>query len=246
MPSIQKPPTNQSSNHKAKLVINWEKLTIISSGVLFIIIILVLVYWFFALRPQVESQVSRQTEESFENVENPESTEISQLTKNWRSVSDTNLGIEFKHPPNWSVEVNEEPSIYFFMENKDDWDLENYTEIVLESPDYTSDKVADGGEKIKKGSRILVTPYKNEVSFNTLDEVSSNEIGSRDFERKIIIDGQVARRIDYTQDTAFYFTEVYVLKNGRAFLIIRSYLEGERSIYEEIFNAVVRSLKFTK
>ena len=106
--------------------------------------------------------------------------------------------------------------------------------------------MADGGEKIKKGSRILVTPYKNEVSFNTLDEVSSNEIGSRDFERKIIIDGQVARRIDYTQDTAFYFTEVYVLKNGRAFLVIRSYLEGERSIYEEIFNAVVRSLKFTK
>lgn len=245
-PPIIRPPTKQSSTHKDRLVINWEKLTIISSGALFIIIILVLVYWFFTLRPQVEKQVPVQTEESSNNYVDQQSIELNQFTQDWELVSDNTLDIELKHPPDWSIEINEEPKRFLFIENQSDWDLENYKEIVLISPDYASNKAEDGGEEIKSGSRILIIPFKNSASFSSLDEVNPVKIGARDFEKSIFVGNQKARRIDYTQDTAFYFTEIYILKNGKTLLIIRSYLEGERSIYEEIFNAVVGSLKFTK
>lgn len=251
MPSTQNPPypsqpANQPYVRKNKSVTNWEKVTIGASGVLIIIIISISLYWFFALRPQVEKQVSVPTQDSSEDSEEPEPTEQNQLNQNWKLVADNILGIELKHPPDWSVEINEKPKRFLFFENETDWDLENYHEITLVSSNYTADILEDGGEEIKSGSRIIVIPFKNSLSFSSLDEVNSTKVDARDFEKNIVVDGQKAKRVDYTLETAFYFTEVYVLKNGKAFLIIRNYLEGERSVYEEIFKGVLGSLKFVK
>ena len=251
MPSTQNQPylsqpTNQPSDQKGKSISNWEKVTIGASGILLIIIILIGLYWFFTLRPQVEKQVVVPIEKSSEDSNETESIEQNQLSQNWKLVSDNTLDIELKHPPEWSVEINEKPKRFLSLGNQSDWDLENYHEITLVSPDYTADILEDGGEEIKSGSRIIVIPFKNNLSFSSLDEVNLTKIDSRDFEKTIFVDGQEARRVDYTLETAFYFTEVYVLKKGKAFLIIRNYLEGEKSVYEEIFKGVLGNLRFVK
>ena len=238
-------PINQPPVRKDRSITNWEKLIIISSGALLIIIIIILSYWFFELRPKIEKQTIIQTEEFPKEFENQNSEAPNLFTQNWELISNNVLGVELKQPPDWQLEINKKPKHFLFTENKNDWNLEKYQEIVLKSPNYTSSTVKNGGEEIKSGSRIIVIPFKNSLSFDSVGKVNPAKIGVRDFDKNIIIDDQKARRIDYTLDTAFYFTEVYILRNSKAFLISRSYLEGERSVFEEIFTNLLESFKFT-
>jgi hypothetical protein len=244
-PSLNQAPI-RSSGDESKALVNWGKITIFSSGILIVVIILIIWYWFFTLRPQVNTNSSNQIEQSTENSETSQKTELNPIPQNWKEVSDEKLGIKFSHPPEWSVQINKKPIFYAFLENKNDWDLASYKEIILRSPDYSTKKTEDGGEEITRGSNILIIPFRNKLTFESLGKVNSNEVGPRDFEKKIIIDGESASRIDYTLETAFYVTEIYALRNGKAFIISRNYREGERSTYEEIFDKFLEGLKFTK
>ena len=241
-PNPPAPPKEQQSNR----TLNWEKITLVSSVVIFFLIVLIFAYWFFLLRPKIEPSVQDKPVQITEPNQNKnDDPKINEATKNWKTSKNIDLGIEFKYPPDWSVETNDKPSINFSTENQDDWDLTKYTEILVKSPDHSSAKTGiEGSEEIKGGSRILIIPYRNKLTFTSLDKVLTLEIGPRDFEKSVTVGGQESKRVDFTLNTAFYYTEIYVLKNGKVFLISRNYLESERSIYEDTFNTMLATFKF--
>ena len=228
----------------------WRLITIIASVVIVILIFIIFAYWLIVLRPQVDPQINQnqtQTNEKEESSGQQDTVKTELDTTNWETFKEATLGVEFKYPANWSLDSNPEPSLNLSTENQDYWNLNKYKEIIIKSPDYTSSETGvEGREEIKRGSRILIAPYRNNINFGSLNELVLADPGPRDFEKGIILDGQDARRIDYTLDTAFYLTEIYTVRGGMAFLIVRNYLESERSTYEETFKGVLSTLKFTK
>ena len=228
----------------------WRLITILASVVILILTVVILAYWFIVLRPQVEPQLNQnqtQSNEAKEGGGQQVTVETELDTSNWNTSKESGLGIEFKYPGDWSVKVNKDPSINLSTENQDSWNLNEYKEIIITSPDYTLSKTgAEEGEELKSGSRILIIPYRNNLNFSTHDEIELVEPGPRDFDKKIKLDGQDARRIDYTLNAAFFLTEIYTVREGKAYLIIRSYLESERSTHEETFKGILSTLRFTK
>jgi|SRR3989344_2907166 len=241
-PNHPTPPKEQQGSS----TLNWEKITIVSSVIIFFLIVLIFAYWFFLLRPKIEPSVQDKPEQITEPNQNKnDDSKISEATKDWKTFKNIGLGIEFEYPPDWSVETNDKPSINFSTENQDDWDLTKYKEVIIKSPDHRSSKTRSNEvEELKVGSRILIIPYRNKLTFTSLDKVLTFDLGARDFEKIITVGGQESTRVDFTLDTAFYYTEIYVLKDGKAFLISRNYLESERSIYEDIFNTLLETFKF--
>ena len=158
LPNQQLPPYPQAK--EGRQGINLVSLTVIASIVIFILIIAVFAYWFFVLRPLVESQPKDTSTPSTKETnlsEKPASPSAeNDETKGWKTFTNDNIGYSIKLPESWLTTkgVDEElceDNLDFFapsnetlglcasefgglgMVQKINQDFEDYTENIIDT-----------------------------------------------------------------------------------------------------------------
>lgn len=104
----QRPQSNQGRRG-----INWAMVALVSSIIIFILIIAIFAYWFFVLRPIVESQPplpTPPTEEASPSAEPATPSAKKDETADWKTFESSKYKYSIKHPPTWVVTNSDEES----------------------------------------------------------------------------------------------------------------------------------------
>ncbi len=106
MPQLQNqqlPPYPQAN--EGRKGINWASVTVVASIIIFILIIAIFAYWFFVLRPQVESQpndTSAPPKKETTSSEKPAFPSAEkEETKDWKTFKSDKIGYSIKLPNTW-------------------------------------------------------------------------------------------------------------------------------------------------
>jgi hypothetical protein len=103
LPNQQLPPYPQAKEGERGL--NWASVAVVSSIIIFILIIAVFAYWFLVLRPQVESQpkdTSTPSTKETNSSEKPASPSAeNDETEDWKTFTSDKIGYSIKLPANW-------------------------------------------------------------------------------------------------------------------------------------------------
>ena len=221
---------------------DWKKVGLTILIILVVAGLIVGAYWFLVLNKSSDNSdltgpVPKVTTKTATNEKNE--------TADWETVTDTDLGIEFKHPKGWTLESSKKSTASLATDDPNSWDLNNYKEVKVSSSDHsTSGSTGEGGENLKSGTSIKIFTYRNNLTYDSIEKAITLEPSSKDVETKTKVGGHDAVRIDFTLNTSSYATSVYVLNKGKVILINSNYLEGEQSKHESTFSKIIDSIKF--
>lgn len=227
---------------------SWKKITLTVLIIIVVSGLIVGAYWFFVLNKDSDtSDLTGPVPKPNVTTVIPSATSSTQKDEiaDWESFEDQTLGISLKAPSDWLVKTSKTTSLNLSTQDPGLWNMDNYKEIRISSPDYeASGSNLEGGKNIKSGTSILIYTYRNNVKYSSSEGAVNIEMSEGDTKKEIIIDQEEAVRLDFQLNNDFYSTEIYVVHKSKAILISRTYLEGERSKYETTFNNVLSTIKF--